>query len=137
MLNLQSQPTQNLQARLAYIKTVNPATSLRQYLLTNEATLILNELQRRQLASMLTFRLTRRVAILNSIKERGYVCGMSLTQVGVDWINGELSVIDAELEGRQPLALFQTLLSNNGPVGFEPMVEFETQWADDYGLEGA
>lgn len=68
-----------------------------------------------------TDQLLQIVGLHNQIKATGLLAGMPLTQAGLDWVNEELSAIEAELDRRQPEGEFQTLLDDQGqPVGFEP-----------------
>jgi hypothetical protein len=60
--------------------------------------------------------LLQRTELFNRIKASGSCAGRPLTQLGRDWINAELSAIEAELDARKPEYEFQTLLGE--PVGF-------------------
>lgn len=46
--------------------------------------------------------LLNRTTFLTAIKASGYCAGRPLTQRGLDWINGELSAIEAQLDEMQP-----------------------------------
>lgn len=75
---------------------------------------------------MPTYKLMRRVAILNRIKETDICAGLPLTQLGRDWINDELSAIEAELDSRQPTEEFIDILNVEGvPIGFEQVITLE------------
>lgn len=64
--------------------------------------------------------LLARTEFLNRIKASGVCAGRPLTQLGLDWINQELSTIEAQLDKMQPQGEFVTMLgSDNEPVGFE------------------
>lgn len=56
-----------------------------------------------------TARLLQQVELFNKIKATGLCASRPLTQAGLDWLNGELSAIEAELDRRQPEGEFITL----------------------------
>lgn len=53
--------------------------------------------------------LLQRVEFLNDCKRTGLICGAKLTQAGRDFINEELSTIEAELDSRAPEGEFRAL----------------------------
>lgn len=53
--------------------------------------------------------LLQRVEFLNDCKRTGLICGAKLTQAGRDFINEELSTIEAELDTRAPEVEFRTM----------------------------
>lgn len=63
--------------------------------------------------------LFERIDWLNGMKSRKEICGLAITQRGIDRANQELSAIEAELDMRQPVGEFVILLGDDGLVGFE------------------
>jgi hypothetical protein len=79
---------------------------------------------------MTTDRLLRHVEVLNVTKESGCVSNRLLNQRGLDWLNLELSAIEAELDTRRPEGEFIEMLGGNGePVGFESEFYIQMQRA--------
>ena len=75
---------------------------------------------------MTTSQLLKHVEVLIATKASGSVSNQLLNQRGLDWLNTELSTIEAELDSRRPEGEFVTMLGDNGePVGFEPVTQME------------
>jgi len=73
--------------------------------------------------TMNTDELLDHAEILDDLKATGYISNELLSQRGLDWLNDELSAIEAELDTRMPEGEFVTMLGENDePVGFEPYI---------------
>lgn len=68
---------------------------------------------------MTTDQLLLRTEFLLKVREAGHINGRILTYAGYDWLDGELMVIDNELDQRKPEGAFRAVYCGGEVVGFE------------------
>jgi len=76
--------------------------------------------------TMTTDQLLKHVEVLIATKASGSVSNQLLNQRGLDWLNTELSTIEAELDNRRPEGEFIDVYDGFGEwIGFEPVTQME------------